>query len=86
MIRSVNGEFVFLSASSGVVQQRTCMVGPLKEVTNEEALEWLRDRQSENSRYLNDDEQSEQGRMFEALAEITDDDGALAEMQDLGLL
>jgi hypothetical protein len=34
---------------------------------------------------LNDYEQSELGRMFEALADIADDDAALAEMQDSGL-
>jgi hypothetical protein len=30
--------------------------------------------------------QSELGRMFEAFADMTDDDAAIAEMQDLGLL
>ena len=67
-------------------QTPASMVDPLEEVTKEEALARLRARQSEISRYLNDDEQSEQGRMFEAMADMTDDDGALAEMQDLGLL
>ena len=45
--------------------------------------EWI--RKDEFFHYLNDCERSEFVRMFEALADIADDDAALAEMQDLGL-
>ena len=45
-----------------------------------------KERRDEISPHFDEDEQSEQGKMFEALADMTDDDGALAEMQDLGLL
>jgi hypothetical protein len=108
------GEFLFLTASRGVGQQRTCMtfwglgyheyrerwihqewfwhqtpvtsVDPLEKLNQEAALEQLESRREELSSYLDEDKQSEQGRMFEALADMTDDDAALAEMQDLGLL
>jgi len=35
---------------------------------------------------LDEDTHTELGRMFEELADMTDDDAAIAEMQDLGLL
>ena len=46
----------------------------------------LQDRLIDISAYLSKDTQSDQGRMFESLADLTDDDAALSEMQDLGLL
>jgi len=36
--------------------------------------------------YIVQDTQTELGWLFEQLADLTDEDGALAEMQDLGLL
>jgi len=48
-------------------------------------IRYAKIRKDEFFHYLNDYEQSELGRMFEALADIADDDTALAEMQDLGL-
>ena len=38
------------------------------------------------SPHFGEDTQSETGQMFEMLADMTDDDAALAEMKDLGLL
>jgi hypothetical protein len=39
-----------------------------------------------NFPFLSPDTQTKPGLMFEHLTDLTDEDGALAEMQDLGLL
>lgn len=56
------------------------------KIPGEEVNEKLEQRLAEISPRLNEDTQTELGRMFEQFADLTDDDAALAEMQDLGLL
>ncbi|MCB2160482.1 hypothetical protein KQH40_00180 [bacterium] len=108
------GEFLFLTASRGVGQDRICMtfwglgyheyrerwihkewfwhqtptdfVDPSKKLSQEDSQKLLDGRREEITHHLDSHEQSEQGKLFEALADMTDDDAALAEMQDLGLL
>ena len=108
------GEFLFLTTSRGVGQQRTCMtfwglgyheyrerwihqewfwhqtpaelVDPLVIINQEDATTKLEHRRKEIAPDYDNDTQTEQGKLFEALADMTDDDAALAEMQDLGLL
>ncbi len=53
-------------------------------MTKEEVEEILRERREEISPYLADRVQSRRGKLFEMLADLTDDDGAIAEMEDLG--
>jgi len=56
----------------------------LKEkITKDEAQELLKQRKEEISPFMGQDTQTERGKIFEILADLTDDDGALAEMQDL---
>ena len=62
------------------------LVGPQHKISHEDALVQVEQRRREISPQFQADTQTEQGRMFEALADMTDDDAALAEMQDLGLL
>ena len=61
-------------------------VSPADKLSFEEAQEILSERLADISPHLDEDTQTELGRMFEALADMTDDDAALAEMKDLGLL
>jgi len=49
-------------------------------------LHYSKDCDGENFQYLGQDTQTESGRMFEQLANLTDEDSALAGMQDMGLL
>ncbi len=67
-------------------QTPTRFVPVRQPIAQEEALALFSDRLTEISPHLDEDTQTELGRMFEALADMTDDDAALAEMQDLGLL
>ena len=53
-------------------------------LSQEEVQECLTERLTDISPYLTHDTQSERGRIFEMLAELTDDDGAISEMEDLG--
>ena len=62
------------------------LVDPLEILTKEDAQDQLQKRTREITPYLRDEEQSELGRMFEALADLTNEVAAFAEMQDLGLL
>ena len=62
------------------------MISPADKLPFEEAQEILSERLTEISPHLDEDTQTDLGRMFEALADMTDDDAALAEMQDMGLL
>jgi hypothetical protein len=108
------GEFLFLTASRGVGQQRICMtfyglgyheyrerwiseewfwyqseeshVDTQNQLSGEEVGEKLEQRLAEISPRFGEDTQTELGRMFEEFADMTDDDAALAEMQDLGFL
>jgi hypothetical protein len=100
------GEFLFLTASRDVGQQRTCMtfyglgyhqyrecwisddwfwyqlpeslVDIPTKISNEEVIEQLGRRLAEISPNLGEDTQTERGRLFEHLADIFDDDAALA--------
>ena len=108
------GEFLFLTASRGVGQQRVCMtfyglgyheyrerwiskewfwyqsqeslVDIQTKLSGEEVNEKLEQRLAEISPSFDENTQTEIGFMFEQFADLTDDDAALAEMQDLGLL
>ena len=55
-----------------------------QRVSKAEAQELLRERQEEIAPYATQDTQTGRGKLFEMLADLTDDDGALAEMEDLG--
>ncbi|MBN1669059.1 MAG: DUF2958 domain-containing protein [Anaerolineales bacterium] len=54
-----------------------------KVIDKEEAKEMLRQRLEEISPEASQHTQSERGKAFDMLADLTDDDGALAEMEDL---
>jgi hypothetical protein len=54
------------------------MVG--ERITKEEAEELLKQRLESIGPYLNADTQTQRGKVFEILAELSDEDGALAEM------
>jgi len=56
-----------------------------EQIPKEEATELLRQRLEDIRPYIQEpDTQTERGKLFELLADLTDEDGALAEMQDLG--
>lgn len=55
-----------------------------KEINKEQAEAILSQRIEEISPYVNDTSQSRSGQLFETLADLTDDDAAQAELQDLG--
>jgi hypothetical protein len=108
------GEFLFLLASRGSGDNRTCMtffglgyhdyrerwihkewfwhqtpkglVKTEKRLSSDEVENLLDDRIAEIFPDLSQDTQTEKGRMFEYIADLTDDDAAISEMQDLGLL
>ena len=48
-----------------------------------EAQEIIHRRRGKISPYLQESEQTENGKLFELLADLTDEDGAMAEMEDL---
>lgn len=52
-------------------------------ISKEEAGEILRQRREAISPYVGQDIQSERGKLFEELAELTDDDAAYTELEDL---
>jgi hypothetical protein len=54
-----------------------------QQITKEEAKELLKSRQESISQYISSETQTERGRFYELLADLTDEDGALAEMEDL---
>ena len=56
------------------------------ELSREEVKEKLEQRLAEITPHFSEDTQTELGKMFEQLADLTDDDAALAEMQDFGWL
>jgi hypothetical protein len=53
------------------------------KISKEEAQELLKQRMEDIAPYVDLDTQSERGKLFEILADLTDEDGALAEMEDL---
>ena len=55
-----------------------------KQIPKEEARALLEARKEDIQPDLEKDTQTERGRLFEILADLTDEDGALAEMEDLG--
>ncbi len=67
-------------------QSQASLVPIQPKISTEEIAEKLEQRRVEISPYLGEDTQTDLGQMFEQLADLTDDDAALAEMQDLGLL
>ena len=67
-------------------QTQENQVDTQSKMTMEEVTEKLEQRLTDISPHLGQDTQTEIGWMFEQLADLTDEDGALAEMQDLGLL
>ena len=55
-----------------------------QQLAKDEADELLKQRQESIQPYIDENTQTDRGRLFELLAELTDEDGALAELQDLG--
>ena len=55
-----------------------------QDISREEAIEKVQERSAELRRYAKQPPQTKQGRLFEMLADLTDEDGAYSEMQDLG--
>jgi hypothetical protein len=53
------------------------------KTTQAKVEELLHERQSEVAPYAEKHKQSQYGQMFEDLAELTDDDGAMSEIEDL---
>ena len=54
------------------------------EIIRQEALERLEERHQEVSGYSDEPTQTSRGRLFEMLADLTDEDGAYTELEDLG--
>jgi hypothetical protein len=55
-----------------------------RQVRKEEAQEVLRQRRAEIASYTGQQTQSKRGKLFEMVADLTDDDGAISEMEDMG--
>jgi hypothetical protein len=53
-------------------------------LTQEQALAIITERQAEIAPELGRQTQSSRGRLYEMLADLTDEDGALSELEDLG--
>lgn len=77
--RWITKEWFWYQSQESLVDVRTIISG-------EEVTEKLEQQLAEISNHLGEDTQTELGQMFEYLADLTDDDAALAEMQDLGSL
>jgi len=75
--RWIHKEWFWYQSQESVVDTQTKLPG-------EEVREMLEQRLVEISPHLGEDTQTERGQMFEQFADLTDDDAALAEMQDLG--
>lgn len=56
------------------------------QIDREEAKEMIQHRLESIRPYIQEDTQTEYGQLFETIADLTDDDGALVELQDLGNL
>ena len=57
-----------------------------EQIPKEEAQEMLKEHWENIKPHIRLDTQTEQGRLFETFADLTDDDGALAELQDIEYL
>lgn len=57
-----------------------------EELTHEEVLAVITERQAEIAPEVGRQTQSSRGRLYEMLADLTDEDGALTELEDLGEL
>lgn len=55
-----------------------------QDITREQAKARIQERQTDIRASAQQDTQTKRGQFFEALADMTDDDGALAELEDLG--
>jgi hypothetical protein len=55
-----------------------------ESLTQEEALTIITERQAEIASEVGRQTQSSRGRLYEMLADLTDEDGALSELEDLG--
>jgi hypothetical protein len=53
-----------------------------RRVAREEFMEQLEERAAYVASFLDEDSQSERGRLFELLADMTDDDGAIADLDE----
>ena len=56
----------------------------VRVIPKQDAGEILRQRRETISPYIGQDTQSERGKLFEELADLTDDDAAYVELKDLG--
>jgi hypothetical protein len=54
------------------------------QIDKKEATEMIQRRRQDIAPYLNEGAQTEYGQIFEMLADLTDEDGALAEIEDMG--
>lgn len=54
-------------------------------ISQQEAEELLRKRLEEINPYVTEEAQSERAQLFELLADLTDEDGAYSELEDMGL-
>ena len=54
-----------------------------QQLDREEAQKLIRERRDDIAPYVGQRSQSGRGRLFEMIADLTDDDGAIAEMEDL---
>jgi hypothetical protein len=50
----------------------------------DEVIQLLEERRKEIAPYVNQTQQSRQGMLFELLADMTDEDGALSDLEDFG--
>lgn len=67
-------------------QSQESLIDIQAQLSGEEVSTNLAERLAEISPHFGEETQTELGQMFEEIADLTDDDAALAEMQDLGLL
>ena len=54
-----------------------------KPIPKKDAQEFLQERLADIRPHIGDDTQTERGKLFELLADLTDEDGALAEMEEI---
>ncbi len=55
-----------------------------QQIPKEEAQRMIQEHHQNILPHIRPDTQTERGKLFEMLADLTDDDGALAEMEDWG--
>lgn len=65
------------------VWYETSVEGKNATLDKDEALSVIEERRAEVKQYAAGHDQSQRGRLFETIADMTDDDGALAEFEDL---